>query len=465
MAGRIVVEWTRASFRIAWSEGRGKHPKLSQVRSIDLSQQELTGDAVRQLLGKASPAGKVAVMVIPRDQVITRGVRFPTTQKQELDQMIEYYCRAQLPYPREQMLIDYAVLGEVGGYSTVTVVACQTELIQRNLALLRQAGLDVQIVTVSSWGVAEWYRRLPEKGSIQEPTLVIHVDDTRTDFVLIADGRVLLGRSLAQGAQDWSDVDHIIELLTIEVERSRSSLRKELADLDVRSIVLTGIGPTADWREPLSQRLGLPVLAADVNRGLAPWSGMPGPWSPVVIGGLACGDLGRVLTLTPPELKQQVHGRRQVEHLTTIGLLLGAVLVLAAGLLWMQVYRYQQFGAQIDAAVAELAPRAKTVQDKRRLAGVIGGVLQHRHRLAGMLGGIVSSMPDSMSMDILSFDRARPEFVLRGMAPSTQLVLDYIAKLKAVPSVKDVHLKYTRQRVLPEGERTEFELVLVPGEI
>ena len=111
------------------------------------------------------------------------------------------------------------------------------------------------------------------------------------------------------------------ELLPLEIERSRAAIRKELPGTEVRSIIVTGLGALAPLSEPVSQRLGLPVTAIEAGQ---PFKGSMAPQavsiSPVVVGGLAGGELQGILNLSPPELRVQVRHREQVRELWMVSL-------------------------------------------------------------------------------------------------------------------------------------------------
>ena len=461
MNERLAVEWTRGSLRMAVGEGRGRRKKLKVIRSLPLTSQELTPELIRQLHKALGTSVRSAVLVIPREQVITRGVRFPAVQPAELRQMVELYARAQLPYAREQVILDYVLLEQKEGFSTLAIVAIQRELVDRPIEMLRQAELQVESVTVSSWGVAEWYHTMPRRSDAAEPVLVIHIDDTRTDLVLMGNRRLLGTRSVGQGAQDWNDTEQVVELLAIEVERSRASLRKELPDLDVQSVLLTGLGPLPEWSEPLRKRLQLPVLVADSREPFVGWKPAPDAGvSPVGVGSVAVGDADHLLKLTPPELTASVSNRRQVKDLALIGSLLVAVIAGAAGNIALEVSRHTNTTSQMQQTIGSMSPQAKGVQEKRRLVSLVRGVLDHRRHLAGTMSSVLQSLPDGMSLDMLSFERSKNQWSVRGSCDSNQQVLDYVTRLSQVEGIVDVQLKFSRQRQTPSGPRTDFELVL-----
>jgi len=100
----------------------------------------------------------------------------------ELAQMVELYAKAQLPYPREQTVVDFHVLARAEGFSTVAVIACQREVVNRYLGLLQDAGLPATLLTVSSWGVLGWYQQLLRRGTkVQEPALIEEPREVRPD--------------------------------------------------------------------------------------------------------------------------------------------------------------------------------------------------------------------------------------------------------------------------------------------
>lgn len=458
MAKRIVVEWTRATVRVAVAETRGKECRLTSIRHQPLGSSAGAADVLRTMLGTASVRAETIIGVVPREQVMTRTVKLPSTRREELAQMVEMYAKVELPYAREQTILDFHVLHQQGGFSTVGIVACQRDVIERSIAVLREAGLPPALLTISAWGVLGWSHaaKLPNG-----PILVINVDDTRTDFVLIAQGRILSSRSIGQGAQDWGTPNDTVELLATEIERSRAAARKELPEFEVRSIVLTGVGQLTAWAEALAQQLDLPMSAVEGAQAFGQ-NMVAGPTmiSPVVVGGLACSPPGALLNLSPPDVKAQSHHRRQVRDMAIVGALIFGVLVLGVGLLGVQIAREQQVASRVDQALSQVEPKAKRIQDALRVSRLVASVLDHRRRLATVLSGVLSVTPASVSLDVVTFERSKREVVVRGNASSTQDVLDYVKQLEAVEGVGSVRLKYSTRRSSPSGERTDFEVVL-----
>lgn len=461
MSVRLIVEWTRSTVRAAVVEAAGRQIRLRvlQCQAVTGAGGEPAGELSAMLQGLKGGSAHV-IGVVPREQVITRVVKFPTLQPAELAQMTELYAKAQLPYPREQTVMDSYLLNQQDGFSTVAIVACQREVIDRQLAFLRDAGLPVGLLTVSSWGVLGWYQQIAPAQAISEPTLVLHVDETRADLVLIAEGKILSSRSLGQGAQEWQALPEAAELLALEIERSRAAIRKELPSAEVRSLTLTGVGPLAQWKDHIARRAGLPVTVVESQALLKGWPPGAAAISPVVIGGLASGETRGLLNLSPPEMRVQVRHRQQVKELVLVGVLLVAVLAAGAGFLSLQISRRHRVARHLEQVLAEITPVAKQLQEKSRLAESVGAVLETRIRLAAALAEVFRYTPPEVSLEVITAERSRGELALRGSADSTQGVLNYVKALEALEGIEAVDLKYSTRRMTPLGERIDFEVVL-----
>jgi len=463
MATQLVIEWTRSSVRLALAEGRGAKSRLRAVHVEPISATGEGAAAVRSFLQANRVAPEEVIGVVPREQVLTRLVKFPTTEWAEIAQMAELYAKAQLPYPREQTVMDCSLLAQESGFSTVAIVACQRNVIDRQLALLREAGLSPSLVTVSSWGVLGWYQRAARSVDIQEPCLVVNVDETRTDLVLIGQRRILSTRSLSQGTRDWGTAGAIPELVATELERSRAAIRKELPGTEVRSLLVTGLGPLAEWKEELSRRLGVPVVIIDPREPLPlkdKTAVESASVSPVVVIGLAMSDIRGMLNLSPSEMRSHVSHRQQVRELVLVSVLLAAALGLGATLLGLQLARQRKVATAVDHALETLGPTAKALQEKSRSVQLVDSILQSRRRLAATLAGVFDQTPATVTLEGLTFERSRRELSVKGQAATTQAVLEYMKQLERVEGVRKVELKHSTQRLTPAGERTSFELVL-----
>ena len=83
MSTRLVVEWTRASVRMALADIRGAHGRVRAIREKAIAGGEVS-EALRELVRGTRAAAVEVIAVISREHVITRVVKFPTMQPEEL---------------------------------------------------------------------------------------------------------------------------------------------------------------------------------------------------------------------------------------------------------------------------------------------------------------------------------------------------------------------------------------------
>lgn len=460
------------SVRLALAEWRGTRCRLLAIHCGSVGATGEATTALRGLLKTVKGSGTHVVGVIPREQVMTRIVTFPSLDLGELAHMVELYAKAQLPYPRAQLVMDFHVLRQHEGLSTLAIVACQREVVGRHLAMLRDGGLSPECLTVSSWGVFGWYQGMsrargvasePQPESIVEPSLIVNIDESRTDLVIVEGRQLLSGRSIGQGLRDWVNGHDTMELIGVEAERSLVAIRKELPGADVRSLILVGLGPLTQWCDPLRERLNIPVHVFEGALGFSSAKeagGIPSSVSPVVIGGVVCSPVADLLDLSPPEVRSDVQHRRQVRELVRVSIRVLGVFALGACLLLLQLVRQQRMAGQLERALETIEPVARDIQMKSRSVALVSSLLEDRSRLARILAGIFQGTPEAIALEGLTVEAPKRDVTLRGNATSTQAVLAYISQLEHLDDVARVELKYSTRRASPAGERTDFELLI-----
>ncbi len=458
---RLVLELTQRSLRALLVDGTLTQPRIRQWVSEPLSVQP-TGEVLRRALGNLRSGAAEVISVIPREQVLTRLMTFPSTQAEELAQMVELSGKAQLPYPRDQAVADFHVVEQQAGSSTVQLVACHRELLERHVRLLREAGLEPAWIVPSSWGLLAWYRRIGQAQDVHEPTMVVHVDEDRTDLALIRQGCLLFSRSLAQGAKDWQAGTEALELLAQELERTTSSLRKELPRVEINSFVVTGAGPIDQWQELLTTRLGKPVLARSASGDLRlPESAVNTAGFPAVVIGLAMAERQWLVNLLPREVREAHRHRRRIRELTLTGSLLLATCLLGAGLLSVHVNRRQRTAQETLNTLKSHEATTRQLERKERVVHLIERLQASRRLTAAMFGELIRLTPPEVLFENLAFERSRGELVVRGSAQTTRQVLDYIHLLDRSNLWEHVELRYSSRRVTSAGDRTDFEIVLL----
>lgn len=458
----LVLEFTRSSVRLLALRGRPPSPRLRQIFLEPVPQGQELDESVRRLLARVQGRRAQVLCAIPRNQVLTRLMQLPATQAEEVRQMVELTGRTQFPDPSEKIVIDSALVDQHAAGSTVQVVACRRELLERYLRLAQQANLELLGVTPNSWGLLWWYRDWAKDQAGRDPVMLVHVDTDHTDLLVLRQGRMLFSRSLAQGRADWqAEAPGTLEPLVQELERSLTTFRKDWPGVEVQGFVVTGVGPSAAIARALEQRWGKPVAVADLKPAISRVQGAEQfDGSPAALLGLARADRQQLVNLLPPEARQaQAYGRRMRQFSVT-GALLLLTFMMGLSLLLVSIHRRERAAGQAVTSLRGLQAATEHLTQQARFIQLVETTLASRRRTASMLAELFQLTPSTITYESVTFERVRGELIIRGVAPTTRHVLDYVRALEQSPQWTRVDLRYSRRHGGSAGSSIDFEMIL-----
>jgi type IV pilus assembly protein PilM len=159
-------------------------------------------EAIRQALAKAGIRSRSVILALPRRQVTARVSAYPPADRAALRRVIEYDLADQIPFPVEQVVLDFQPLGpsrEQPGLTDVLVVAAQRDLVREYLALAKELGMRVTTLTLDVLALHDLIRMAPE--GPPGITLTIETGARATTINLSEGGRLRLTRSVGLGGQ------------------------------------------------------------------------------------------------------------------------------------------------------------------------------------------------------------------------------------------------------------------------
>lgn len=134
---------------------------ISDGNINDLVQVADTMRSAWRLLGSRS---RQVVLALPTAAVISKRVIMPAGLREEdLELQVESEANQYIPFPLEEMNLDFQVLGPIGKNTDeveVLIVAAKKEKIDDRVAVAEEAGLKVSIVDVESYATETAYRQL-----------------------------------------------------------------------------------------------------------------------------------------------------------------------------------------------------------------------------------------------------------------------------------------------------------------
>ncbi|HEY2710983.1 MAG TPA: type IV pilus assembly protein PilM [Chthoniobacterales bacterium] len=129
--------------------------------------------------------------------VFTRFVRLPSVDSEKIERIIGFEAQQNVPFPIDEVVWDYQVVGsELAQGVEVVLVAIKADLLEGINAAVEGAGLQTQLVDVSSMALCNAFRHnYPE---LTDCSLVIDIGARTTNLLFVEPGKIF-SRSIPIG--------------------------------------------------------------------------------------------------------------------------------------------------------------------------------------------------------------------------------------------------------------------------
>ena len=259
-------------------------------------------------------SAKQVIAAVPMREAIIRIIPVPAElDEQELkDMILVHEAGMHLPYPREEVDLDYSKLGyfmDEDGIEKVNVllVATKKEVTDLYLEIFEQAELKMTVLEINSFALIRTIKEQLRQFGSQEAVILVDIEFDSTEIAIIVEGvpqfsrTVPIGTYQMQDALDrgmgspefenmtlLSDISlirtpqdgdtmgssqldpglsallRVVEELTDELGRSINFYLNQTEDLEVAQMILAGPGASiGKIDEFFTQRLNLPAMPVD----------------------------------------------------------------------------------------------------------------------------------------------------------------------------------------------------------
>ncbi|MCM1981283.1 type IV pilus assembly protein PilM [Lyngbya confervoides] len=165
-------------------------------------------EALRALLDENGIKGTAVASAIPVGEAVIRLIRLPAElDDYELrDMVLNQEAALYLPFPREEADVDFQQLGteiDEDGIERVEVllVATPKEITNAYLEIFQLAGLDLQVLEVSSFAMIRAIRSQLLQFVSGEAIALVNIDADGTEISIVMDGVPQFNRKIPVGTQ------------------------------------------------------------------------------------------------------------------------------------------------------------------------------------------------------------------------------------------------------------------------
>ncbi len=188
------------------------------VSEKNIQDVEAVGESLIKALKKSGSKCKLTALAVPGSSVITKVITMPNNlSDSEMESQIELEADQYIPYPLEEINLDFQVLGETeGNPDTVDVLlaASRSENVEMRTAVAEMAGLTAKLVDVEAYTIEKatslLHANRPVDSDDEENTkpfviAVLDVGATMTSLNVIENDELIYTREQAFGGKQLTE--------------------------------------------------------------------------------------------------------------------------------------------------------------------------------------------------------------------------------------------------------------------
>ncbi|MEK6750234.1 MAG: pilus assembly protein PilM [Pseudomonadota bacterium] len=173
---------------------------------------EAVGEAIRRVVRNSGTKARNAAVAVAGSAVITKIITMPADlEDRELEARLELEADQYIPYPLEEVALDFEILGPTArAPETVDVLlaACRRENVEARVTAVELGGLKASIVDVEAFAMENAFSlvasQLPNHGA-HRTVAVIDIGATMTTLNVIYDRRSIYTREQVFGGQQLTE--------------------------------------------------------------------------------------------------------------------------------------------------------------------------------------------------------------------------------------------------------------------
>ena len=172
---------------------------------------EAVGEAIRRALARSGAKTKFAAAAVAGSAVITKIVPMPADLSEEdMESQIQIEANQYIPYPIEEVSLDFEVLGPVKDNPdmvNVLLAASRTENVDLRVAALDLGGLGAKTMDVEAFAMENAFRLIADQLSVPKDAVVAVVDvgATMTTLIVLRNQRTIYSREQVFGGKQLTD--------------------------------------------------------------------------------------------------------------------------------------------------------------------------------------------------------------------------------------------------------------------
>lgn len=173
---------------------------------------ELVGQAIGRVLKMSGTRNRDAAVAVAGSSIITKIIQMPATlREEELEQQIQFEADQYIPYPVNEVNLDFQVMGQSDrdpDLADVLLAACRSDTIEMRVAALEIAGLKARVVDVEAYALENASEllapQMPDQGR-GRTIAIVDLGATTTSTIILHDLETIYTRDQLFGGQQLTE--------------------------------------------------------------------------------------------------------------------------------------------------------------------------------------------------------------------------------------------------------------------
>jgi len=184
----------------------------NSVIEKNIADVEAVGEAIKRAVKRSASRTKLAAVAVAGSSVITKIIAMPASlTEDDMEQQIELEADQYIPYPLEEVNLDFEVIGPSENDPEridVLLAASRSENVDIRIAAIELAGLKAKIVDVEAYAMENAFSllipQLPEQG-IDQTIAIIDIGATMTTLNVMHDRKTIYTREQVFGGKQLTE--------------------------------------------------------------------------------------------------------------------------------------------------------------------------------------------------------------------------------------------------------------------
>jgi len=184
----------------------------NSVIEKNISDVDAVGDAIKRAIKRSGTRSKHVAAAVAGSAVITKTISMPSNlSDEEMEQDIQNEADQYIPYPLEEVNLDFEVLGQSENDPDrveVLLAASRNENVDVRVAAIEEAGLKPRIIDVEAYAMENVFQMLaptmPDQG-IDQTIAIIDVGATMTTLNVLHDLKTIYTREQVFGGKQLTE--------------------------------------------------------------------------------------------------------------------------------------------------------------------------------------------------------------------------------------------------------------------